>query len=449
MTERIDAARSIIAAFPIPRVALIQATYQAEGRVHLQSPAAHVWRGQLGEYLHRTAPQRHHNSNLSLYQRLFRTPRSAVQLPEGLSGHMKGRLGIAGTHVPHPFVLRMTDPPVPGRDLIVGDGEEVSVDLVLVEEAVQTLPSLAGALEQLGRYGLGSKSPRQGNASRQRGTVRLQRAALSFPHATGESATGGSSSAPPASAQPVSIGPDAPPPRPKLHPSASESPQPAASAPASSTSASSTSAPPASDSSGPARSPYETGKPRTLFDGTHWHFPDLSEPVFADVFTEALADAPARSRHQEPLQDRPQECFEHLVLELWTPLRLQHGGGLVRPEEMSIAALASACFRRLAGLAACYRPEAVSAPAMSALLSAFHALGDATRLARTDLRWIRDSRFSSAQGERHPTGGLFGTVTLQASAPVLRVWARLFRSAERLHLGKTTSMGLGRIRVRL
>lgn len=163
--------------FTPPRTATLRLTYQARDRVHLTAPPASVWRGQLGEFLHRIAPAHHHAHDLSLYQQLFRTPRSAVELPDGLGGRALGRLGLAGEHVPHPFVMRMHTPPEPGEPLVLPAGTQTHLDMVLVEDALEALPALTAAFDALGAHGLGKKTDQPGG-DRRRGRVALQAAEL-------------------------------------------------------------------------------------------------------------------------------------------------------------------------------------------------------------------------------------------------------------------------------
>ena len=160
-----------------PRTATLQLVYTTRGRVHLTAPPASVWRGQLGEFLHRIAPEHHHNHDLSLYQQLFRTPRTAVDLPNELSGRALGRLGLAGEHVPHPFVMRMHTPPDPGEPLVLPPNTRVHVDMVLIEDALEAIPSLTAAFDALGAQGLGKKTEQSGGA-RRRGRVALSEATL-------------------------------------------------------------------------------------------------------------------------------------------------------------------------------------------------------------------------------------------------------------------------------
>ncbi len=351
-----------------PRVAVLRLTYGTRGHVLLPSPPASVWRGQLGAFLHRLAPEAEHVQGLSLYQRLFRTPRTAVDLPGGFSAHERGRLGLAGRYVPHPFVLRLATPSPPGEPLHLGSGTETAIEMLLFEDAVATLPPLCAAFETLGTQGLGAKTDQPGGR-RRRGRVQLLSAQLRL-------GLGGEDASPEA-ASPVT---------------------------------------------------------RALYDGRTWSLPPACGPA---LFAQAAAIAPSAPSALAP--DRP------VTLALRTPLRLKHRGALVTPERLTVGALGAAYVRRLVGLAVCYGPAPPTPAEVQALRDAFHALGDATTLDAGATGWVSDSRYSTRQGQRHPTGGLTGTLALDGPPPVRRAWRRLARHGARLHLGTKTALGLGRV----
>ena len=71
---------------PLP-TATLELGYRARGRVHLPSPPAHVWRGQLGYYLHRLADEESHAQDLSLYRARGRARAAPVR---GSTGHPRG-----------------------------------------------------------------------------------------------------------------------------------------------------------------------------------------------------------------------------------------------------------------------------------------------------------------------------------------------------------------------
>lgn len=61
-------------------------------------------------------------------------------------------------------------------------------------------------------------------------------------------------------------------------------------------------------------------------------------------------------------------------------------------------------------------------------------------------RWVEGVRYSSTQKNRLPIGGIMGAITVQ---PVHEpeVWWRWWQAAEIFHLGKGTSIGLGRLQL--
>jgi len=161
---------------PPLRTATLELSYRAQGRVRLPSPPAHVWRGQLGYYLHRLAAEEDHEQDLSLYQRLFRTPRSAVSVPD-YGGRVLGPIGLAGEHVPHPFVLRHATPEAPATDARLAPGDETTVELILMGPAVRHLPQLTALFETMGADGIGRRVEQPGGET-ERGAVVLTGAAL-------------------------------------------------------------------------------------------------------------------------------------------------------------------------------------------------------------------------------------------------------------------------------
>lgn len=163
---------------PTLRTATLCLRYRAEGRVHLPSPPAHVWRGQLGYYLHRLASEAEHEQDLSLYQRLFRTPRSAVGVPD-YDGRLLGALGLAGQHVPHPFVVRHAKPEAPATDRRLQPGAETVVEMRLLGAALRHLPPLTALFETIGADGLGRRVEQRGG-QKARGPVTLVEATLAM-----------------------------------------------------------------------------------------------------------------------------------------------------------------------------------------------------------------------------------------------------------------------------
>ena len=337
--------------------AVLRLTYRAEGRVHLPSPPANVWRGQLGYYLHRIASEEQHERDRSLYQRLFRTPRSAVGVPD-YGGGVLGPIGLAGEHVPHPFVVRLAEPPAPGTDHWMEPGETVEVEMMLMGDTVAPLPQLTAAFEVVGEQGLGHRTE-QPSGTTERGRAVLTGAALAL-----------------------------------------------------------------------------RGVTLSLYDGTDWALPPVCGPEF---YERAAAIAPGENTETPPAAEPP------LQVHFRTPVRLNHGNSPIRPEALNADALAAPLYRRVVGMAVCYGPEPPTAEVIQEMQEGFRALADPTALDISDLTWTEDTRYSHRQERRHPAGGLTGTLVIEAPPDLTDLWARWLHRAERIHLGKATSMGLGRI----
>ena len=60
-----------------------------------------------------------------------------------------------------------------------------------------------------------------------------------------------------------------------------------------------------------------------------------------------------------------------------------------------------------------------------------------------DLKWRRLQRYSSRQSATHSVSGLMGAVGLDYSA--VPEWGQILAWAPVIHIGKATSMGLGRV----
>jgi hypothetical protein len=143
--------------------------------------------------------------------------------------------------------------------------------------------------------------------------------------------------------------------------------------------------------------------------------------------------------------DSPPEVSRHwgvppssVGLRLTTPLRIKRHGRLVGPREFTADHLLRQLSRRFELLTRLYadpgQPVPLPVPAVSPL-----------QLAQTRLRWRDWTRYSSRQRELMNMGGLIGELVLDGpELPALWPWLWL---GQWLHLGKATSMGLGRYRL--
>lgn len=344
--------REVLRSLPSVRTTKLRLTYQAADTIHLPSPPAAPWRGMLGRILRRLAPEEEHERDQSLYQRFFRTPRTAVTLPEGVDDRALGALGLAGKHVPSPFVLRLGSPPKPATSTTLEPGETVVVEMILVEGAVRHVPTLAAAFEELERHGIGRKV-QQSDGDVRRGCATLEAASLAIGL--------------------VSL---------------------------------------------------------SLYDGSEWSLPSEIGPSF---YESAAALAPDED-------DSSCGTYSRLLIDLDSPLRLKHRGSIVRPDDLSLNAFSANVYRRRLGLAACYGSEAPTPGGLQRKREAFFALADATTLNTSGIGWADDTRYSARQDQRHPTGGLVGSLMIHGPAPT---WQSVLQPLQRLHLGKKTTLGLG------
>ncbi len=126
-----------------------------------------------------------------------------------------------------------------------------------------------------------------------------------------------------------------------------------------------------------------------------------------------------------------------VTLELATPLRLKSRGRLVR--DLEPRTLLVALGRRWTDLRRYYGDPPPPEPFQSLLESA-----DRLRIARADVSWVDWPRYSNRQQTRMQLGGLVGHVELEGDLAPLAPWLAW---AERFHVGKATSFGLGKVRV--
>ncbi len=157
-------------------VATLRVEYKAADTVYFPSAPAGIWRGQLGAALRRAAQARSKGEGASPYEQLFRTPRSAVRVPDRPM-RILGPVGLAGEHVPHPFTLRMVAEAHCTAPHRLEPGDTTAWCLSLVGTAVRHLPALAAALDGLGQDGIGRAVPQSSGPDR-RGALRLHEATL-------------------------------------------------------------------------------------------------------------------------------------------------------------------------------------------------------------------------------------------------------------------------------
>lgn len=123
-----------------------------------------------------------------------------------------------------------------------------------------------------------------------------------------------------------------------------------------------------------------------------------------------------------------------IMLEWLTPWRFKRLGHFVGPDEFRIGMLFESLLYRRFELEGRRPPKALLAQAREAVLDA-----------EAELHWEDWSRYSSRQKTRMRVGGLMGRITIDSEG--LAPWWPLLWFGQWLHLGKFTSMGLGRYRL--
>ena len=157
------------AAPPRVRTAIVRCKGVAQTPIRFPAPAASVWRGLLGRWLHRRAggtgiPD-------TVYRSVFATPEEAVSLPD-LSGRSRATLGLTGPHRPHPYLLCVPDAPH-AKSHEVPAGGSLMMELTILGAATTHLPILREALEATWQEPLGAQQVGEGGAA-PRGRATLQ-----------------------------------------------------------------------------------------------------------------------------------------------------------------------------------------------------------------------------------------------------------------------------------
>jgi len=150
-----------------------------------------------------------------------------------------------------------------------------------------------------------------------------------------------------------------------------------------------------------------------------------SDDVLRPTGTKALSLEPGESRAGQ------------FTIQFSTPARVQAGNAIAR--QLGLFDIVSSLCRRLFLLQYFHQPEA--APLEK---DAFLNAAKCGVTVASDLAWVDHSRHSTRQNREVPIGGIMGRVTFRANIGVL---GPLLRAGEYIHIGKDTSMGLGRFHV--
>ncbi len=148
---------------------------------------------------------------------------------------------------------------------------------------------------------------------------------------------------------------------------------------------------------------------------------------------------PQLQAHTASLQVPPlPEGTQSLRLDIHTPLRLQHQGHPLRPQQLNPRTLVSAVARR----AALVLEFHASQPQWGKQVSASSALAGHLTDQR-DLSWFDWKRYSSRQQQEMTLGGVVGQWQLHGPAEALAsAWQWLWLG-QWLHAGKNASFGMG------
>ena len=131
---------------------------------------------------------------------------------------------------------------------------------------------------------------------------------------------------------------------------------------------------------------------------------------------------------------------QEVSIELQTPLRIKRNSDLIGPRDMDAGVFLDAVVRRTSLLA---RAHAGGFPDVD-----FHKIKTVARtlnMTATELHWQDWTRYSSRQNDTMQMGGLMGEIRLSGN---LEVFWPFLHVAQWTHVGKATSFGLGRIRLR-
>lgn len=151
--------------------------------------------------------------------------------------------------------------------------------------------------------------------------------------------------------------------------------------------------------------------------------------------------AEVRRRKESPLEVGIEAReVERIELVFETPAWIEHQGKLL--ERMEFQPLFRSIYRRLCILCALYGQGDENEDEQFARLD---TLAGKIAVVKQDLKTLQWNRRSIAREREHPLRGLFGRVVFGGAG--LGAFLPILRLAEKTHIGKSTSHGLGRMRV--
>lgn len=155
----------------------------------------------------------------------------------------------------------------------------------------------------------------------------------------------------------------------------------------------------------------------------------------------AFEGAALRGRRETPIEmGREDSRVEQVEVVFETPVWIEHRGKLL--ERMEFPLLFRSMYRRLCILSALY---GVLEESDEEQFARYDEMATRISVVEHDLKPLRWSRYSGARAREHPLQGCVGRVVFAGAE--LGSFMPMLRLAEKTHLGKATSFGLGRMRV--
>lgn len=134
----------------------------------------------------------------------------------------------------------------------------------------------------------------------------------------------------------------------------------------------------------------------------------------------------------------PPDGLQAFTLHIRTPLRLQHQGKPLRPDQLSPRTLVATAARRVALVLELHAHQPQWGSQVPAAVAHAQTLTDSRQL-----QWFDWTRYSSRQQQEMTLGGVLGTWAVHGSpTAVAAVWSWLWLG-QWLHVGKNATMGMG------
>jgi hypothetical protein len=178
------------------------------------------------------------------------------------------------------------------------------------------------------------------------------------------------------------------------------------------------------------------GTPHTIW---HHQAPVLAaHPASLTVPDMPALPKPAAMPGNAPGPHGQQDAQPKLQLHIHTPLRLQHQGHPLRPDQLTPRALVAAVARRVALVLEFHALQPQWGSQVPAVVAHAQTLADTRHL-----QWFDWTRYSSRQQQEMTLGGVLGTWALHGPANALAAaWPWLWLG-QWLHVGKNATMGMG------